>query len=278
VLCLLGAQAAGCEVDAALPAAVAVELAHNFSLLHDDVMDHDEERRHRPTAWAVFGDAAAILGGDALVILAQAVLLGAASPHRGEAAAVLADATTAMVTGQARDMAFESQREVSIEDCLEMVAGKTAALLSCSSALGAVLGGGPAEISDGLRQFGFHVGVAFQAIDDILGIWGRPEVTGKPAGNDLRHAKKTLPVVAALAARTERSEHLAALLDKARLDDGEIVVAAGLVDECGGRAWTVGEAERQADLALRALDQCLPPPEVRDAMADIVSFVTARDY
>src|SRR5205085_6091659 len=132
-LALLSAEAVGAPSTVAVPGAVALELVHNFSLLHDDVIDDDRERRHRPTVWALFGVGNAIITGDALFALALDVLLESGSPETGaRAASSLVASTSAMIAGQARDMAFESRVDVSLDECIAMEAGKTGALLACA--------------------------------------------------------------------------------------------------------------------------------------------------
>ena len=197
-IALLGAQSAGAEPESALPGAVAVELVHNFSLVHDDLMDRDSERRHRATVWAQWDDATAVLAGDAMLSLAHEVLLDVPTPHARAAEMVVAIATRELIRGQALDVAFESRRAVSLDECVAMARGKTGPLMSASAAIGAVLAGAPTVVTDALAAYGDHVGLAFQLVDDLLGIWGRPEITGKPVYSDLRSHKKTLPVTWAI--------------------------------------------------------------------------------
>lgn len=277
-LALLSAEAVGAPAEVALPGAVAVELVHNFSLLHDDVMDHDTERRHRPTAWALFGMGQAIVAGEALQELAHEVLLRPPTQERVTAGEALARAVSLMIAGQAEDLEFESRLDVSVEECLEMSAHKTGALLSCASSIGAILAGAPDEAVSALAGFGLHLGLAFQAVDDVLGIWGRPEVTGKPAWSDLRQHKKSLPVVAALGSRDPRRDRLTALLSNGNLKEAEMARAAGLVDACGGRALAMQEAERQLALAVSALARAPIAADARAQLIEIAEFVTAREF
>jgi geranylgeranyl diphosphate synthase type I len=211
-LAVLSAEAAWAEAEVGAPGGVAVELVHNFSLLHDDLMDGDRERRHRPTVWALWGASVALLAGDALCSLATAVLLGTANRRAPAAARALAEATSEMIAGQADDLAFERRRNVSVEECMAMSTAKTGALLGCAASIGAILAGAPEATVRALSDFGRHLGVAFQATDDLLGIWGEPATTGKPAGNDIRQRKKSMPIVAALAAGDDCSRELEMLL------------------------------------------------------------------
>ncbi|MFC4586262.1 polyprenyl synthetase family protein [Sphaerisporangium corydalis] len=210
-LVLLAAEAVGGTPEPALPAAVAVELVHNFSLLHDDVMDGDVTRRHRPTAWSVFGVSGAILAGDALLTLAFDVLGAGGHPAAGEGSRVLGAAVLDLVEGQSSDTAFETRDDVGLSECVSMAEGKTGALLGGACALGALFGGGDAEQIEHLRGYGTRLGLAFQLVDDLLGIWGDPAITGKPVYSDLRSRKKSLPVVAALTSNTPAGHELATL-------------------------------------------------------------------
>ncbi len=138
---MLSAEAVGAPASDGIPGALAVEFVHNFSLLHDDVMDGDTERRHRSTAWSVFGSSAAILAGDALLALAFETLLNV-DPVRAQAAQrSLAAATQQLIVGQVGDLEFERRLDVTLDECLEMAAGKTASLLACSASIGAHLVG-----------------------------------------------------------------------------------------------------------------------------------------
>lgn len=250
-LATLSAQAAGAPARVGVLGAVAVELVHNFSLVHDDVMDGDTERRHRPTVWALWGTTSAILTGDALLALAQEVLLEDASPHRAAAARLLAEATRHLIRGQVQDVSFERRGDVTVAECLDMVGGKTGALLSASAAIGAVLAGAPAEMVDALSTFGAHLGIAFQLVDDLLGIWGDPESTGKPVYSDLRSRKKTLPVTYALTHGGRHGRELAGWL--AGSTSGDEARAADLIETAGGRRWAEDEARRRIAAAIDAL-------------------------
>lgn len=274
-LTLLSSEAAGADPRVALAGAAAIELVHNFSLLHDDVMDRDRERRHRPTAWALFGEARAIVAGDALLALALELLLEEPAPERIRAAASLARATSSMVAGQSEDLAFESRLDVSVEECLTMSGHKTGALLSSSCEMGGLLAGAEPDVVRALAGFGYHLGLAFQAVDDLLGIWGKPEATGKPTWSDLRQHKKTLPVVAALSERGKGSDELRLILSDGHLDERSVARAAELVERVGGRARTEGEARRHLDEALAHLGR-VPRPTTR--LVELARFVVGRDF
>ena len=252
---LRAAAAVGGDAEDAVPAAVAVELVHNFTLLHDDVMDRDHTRRHRPTAWCVFGTGQAILAGDALLTLAYEVLAEGGHPAFRPAATALSKAVLAVQDGQALDLSFETRTDVTLAECVRMAQLKTAALLGCATGLGALYGGGSADRVALLRSFGERIGLTFQLVDDLLGIWGDPEVTGKPVHSDLVSRKKSLPVVAALGSDCAAGAKLREVyLASGPLSGGDAAYAADLVAEAGGRRWCqqeIGARYESADEALR---------------------------
>lgn len=271
------AEAVGAEPQAADPGAVAVELVHNFSLLHDDVMDHDTERRHRATAWSLFGIGEAILAGDALLTLAHESLIEPPTSDRLAAAVALSDATGAMITGQAEDLSFEGRMDVTVDACLGMLERKTAALIACACRVGAILGGGSEKEVRALGDFGMHLGLAYQAIDDVLGIWGEEERTGKPTWSDLRRGKRSLPIVAALDAGGADSEHLRKLMDDADRSDERLADIADLIAACGGREMALKIAGTQLGAALERLGSIRTTLPARRSLEEIAGFITTRD-
>jgi geranylgeranyl diphosphate synthase type I len=278
-LAVLCAEAVGGSVVDAVPAAVAVELVHNFSLLHDDVMDRDVSRRHRPTAWTVFGISAAILAGDALLTLAFDVLAASGHSRAQDAMRMISAAVQDLVEGQCEDVSFEDRSDVDLAECLSMAGEKTGALLACSTAIGALYGGGTAGRVEHMRVFGEHLGLAFQLVDDLLGIWGDPQVTGKPVHSDLVSRKKSLPVVAALTAGVPAADELASLYHREDvLSDVELSRAAELVELAGGRSWTQREAVDQLDLALVELSRAAPVARAAAELDVLARLVTRRDH
>jgi geranylgeranyl diphosphate synthase type I len=273
---LLAAEAVGAQAKAALPGAVAIELVHNFSLLHDDVMDGDRERRHRPAVWAQFGMGEAIIAGDALLALAQRILLADPKRQGERAARELNRATAEMIEGQSEDLSFEARVDVSIEECLTMSRHKTSALISAAAGIGGILGGGDEQNIGALRSFGTHLGLAFQAVDDDLGIWGDPAVTGKPAANDLRQRKKTIPVVHALAG--DDGSELRALLSKGKPTESELRRAVDIIDRSGSREWTRDLAWRNLVTSMSALEGALLLPQAADELRQLAGFVVRRDF
>lgn len=273
-LVLLAAQAVRATPEAALPGAVAVELVHNFSLLHDDVMDGDTERRHRPTVWRLFGTPTAILAGDALLTLAMQVLDRACPAVTGG----LTTAVQRLIAGQSADVGFEHRIDVELSECLDMAGGKTGALMRFATEVGALLGGAGPATAALFAEFGHNLGMAFQLVDDLLGIRGSPEATGKPVLADLRVRKKTVPVVAALNSGTRAG---AALRDLYRQSDPptkeELHTMADLIDRSGALAWTRDRAQRYVVKAVSCLDQVAAPAPIHAALNDLTRFILERD-
>jgi geranylgeranyl diphosphate synthase, type I len=278
-LVLCSGQAVGGTAAAAVPAAVAVELAHNHSLLHDDVMDGDLTRRHRRTAWSVFGVNPAILAGDALLVLALDVLAGSGHPAAADGIRMLTAAVQDLLDGQSADLSFEQRAQVELAECVRMAQHKTAALLGCACAVGAAFGGGRPEQVAYLRGFGMLLGLAFQHVDDLLGIWGDPAVTGKPVHSDLRSGKKSLPVVAALASQTPAGRELAALYHRGvPLSETAAARAAELIDLAGGRAWSQAQADDLIAQAIRELYSADPTPRAAAELGALAALATHRDH
>jgi geranylgeranyl diphosphate synthase type I len=275
-LALLSTSAAGAEEPVGLVGALAIELVHNFSLIHDDIIDRDVERRHEPTLWAKYGVGPALIAGDALSALAFQLLLEEPTPERVRAAQLLADAVQSMIAGQAEDMASEHKPFLTVEECLQMEAGKTGALLACAASIGAVLAGADEVTVKALTQYGDHLGIAFQAIDDMLGVWGDPSTTGKPVGNDLRLRKKTLPISIAYSKGFDIFAEAANPLDE-QLSDDAVNEAMVLLDECGARYETMELAGKELEAALAALDGATIVDAARAELIVTARFVVERD-
>lgn len=277
-IALVSAEAVGARPEAALVGAVALELVHNFSIVHDDVMDGDAERRHRATLWSLYGVGQAIVVGDALLSLAHQLLLEDTRPEADAAAMELALATMEMIRGQSDDLAFESRVDVTEDECLAMSARKTGALLSCAAALGGILGGAGTATVAALRAYGRHVGLAFQAVDDVLGVWGAPSATGKPVANDLRRHKKTLPVVWALRRGGPVGDELAGLLSNGGLSERAVERAVALLEAAGARDATERIAAEHLRAAEAALDGARLAPGPATELRAIASFVVGRSF
>jgi geranylgeranyl diphosphate synthase, type I len=275
-LALLSASAAGANDDVGLVGAVAIELVHNFSLIHDDIIDRDVERRHSPTLWAKYGVGSALIAGDALSTLAFQLLLDEPTIERVQAAQSLAEALQAMIAGQAADIASESKLSLTVEECLAMEAGKTGALLACAASIGAILAGADVSVINALSDFGDHLGLAFQAIDDLLGVWGDAGVTGKPVGNDLRLRKKTLPIAIANAKGFDVFVDVQSTVEQ-ELSDTDVAEAMVLLDECGARYETMEFATNELAAALAVLNGADLAESARVELAVVARYVIERD-
>ncbi|MFD5231484.1 polyprenyl synthetase family protein [Streptomyces qaidamensis] len=273
-LAVLGAEAAGAPGRAGVAAAVAVELVHTFSLLHDDVMDGDADRRGRPTVWKAYGTGPAVLAGDALFALAVETL--AAQPGGAVAVRTLSVALGDLVRGQADDLLFADRpwtgpERVRPDEYRAMAERKTGALLGCAAALGAVLGGAGPEAAAALDRAGRHLGIAFQIVDDVLGIWGDPRVTGKPVHGDLRERKKTFPVLVALG--SPLGGRVAALLETGDAPE----TAAALIEEAGGRSAAMAEARRHITAVETALAGAPLAPGPAADLRSLLAYLVRRD-
>jgi len=276
-LAVLSAQAVTGSPDAGIAPAVAVELVHNFSLLHDDVMDRDIERRHRKTGWVAFGEAQAILAGNAMLVRAVEVLL-----ETGEAGArslpALLDATQILISGQSRDLLLEGRSSVEVDEVVEMEAGKTAALLACSSSIGALAAGADPATVAALYTYGHELGIAFQLVDDILGVVGDPRRTGKSSSSDVRAGKRSAPIVAALTSGTAAGDRLTELLkDGPPTTEQDVALATELIRDSGGLEWAGAQADARLAKALAAIAVLSLTDPAAAQLAAIADFIVNRD-
>lgn len=277
-LTLVSAEALGGSMADALPAAVAIELVHNFSLLHDDVMDGDRLRRCRPTAWTIFGVGNAILAGDSLLSLACELLASSQHPRAHDSLDCLTTAVQAMIEGQAADLALQQRDDINLAACEKMAELKTGALLGCSCALGALAAHASPDRVASMNAFGTSMGLAFQYVDDLLGIWGEAERTGKSTQSDLVVGKKSLPVAAALTSKTTAGEQLAAFYRQSRTEvsTADCEQAATLIAEAGGQTWSQSRADALLTEALEHLQQAQPVARIAELHA-LAELVTHRD-
>jgi geranylgeranyl diphosphate synthase type I len=258
LLVLLTNAAAGGEWEQALPAAAAVELIHNFSLIHDDIEDNSPLRRRRPTVWKLWGVAQAINTGDSMFTLAHLALLRLSETTSPDiviqAISVLQETCLRLTQGQYLDIAYETRGDLSLEDYWPMVSGKTAALLAACTELGALV----ADVSEPRRtayhQFGYSLGLAFQAQDDLLGIWGDSALTGKSAKSDLLAGKKSLPVLFGLCQRGIFAKRWS----QGSINADEIPALAAQLELEGARKYTEDNANHLTEKALRALEVATP--------------------
>lgn len=259
LLTMLACAAAGGAWQTALPAAAAVELVHNFSLLHDDIEDRSDTRRGRPTVWKRWGLAQGLNTGDAIFALARLagyrlLSLGVRASTVLEVQSTLDHACLELTKGQFLDIDFEARDTVEETEYWAMIEGKTAALLSAATSIGALVAGAAVDTVRAYAEFGRNLGLAFQIQDDILGIWGDPAVTGKPAGDDLRTHKHTLPVVLGLRV----SAPFATAWQARRTDETAVADMAAWLEAAGCRQTCDEQAQDHTQLALTALAAAEP--------------------
>lgn len=276
-LCLFAGELFGAAPEVILPGAVAVELIHNFSLVHDEVQDRDAERHHRPTVWAIHGEGQAINAGDYLITRAIDALAGGATPpdHAVAALRVLNGAMARMIAGQWSDIAFEARLDVTAAEYIEMIRGKTGALLGAPLAIGATLAGGSSEQAGSLQLWGETVGLAFQVRDDYLGIWGNPDFTGKSNVNDLLRKKKTLPVVHGF--EHDPSGAVRAAYEQDAISEADVPVIVGALERAGTPEFVRDQAARLTADADRILADFELPEPARTALRAIGAYLVERD-
>ena len=273
------------DVEPVLPFAAAVELVHNWSLVHDDIEDGDRTRRGRPALWTIVGEPHAINIGDCTYALALRCIERSPA-HVAELLSQLARMAVDLTVGQMRDLTFETVPDIGVDRYLEMIEGKTGALMRCSTYGGALVGSDDPRVAGAFGEFGRRLGLSFQIRDDVLGIWGTDAETGKPTGADIRRRKKSLPIVLAL----ERAEGSArALLQRiyARrhpltVADEQFVMEA--LDDCGARELAQAWARRHRGEALAALAPLAARATAPDARVPfaalevLADFVTERNH
>jgi geranylgeranyl diphosphate synthase type I len=272
LLTLLSCSAVGGEWTTALPVSSSIELIHNFSLIHDDIEDGSETRRGMTTVWKRWGIPRAINIGDAVFILARL------SAHRMRDHSVPAEiilqlfeildqACLHLTIGQDMDLTFETREDVTEDEYLKMIEGKTSALLAAATSCGGVVAQANSNLVETLRVFGHHLGLAFQIRDDILGIWGEPEKTGKSSGDDLRTRKKTLPVIYGLSSSSE----FKTLWESSEIDLNTIDSMREVLDQAGVRAYAETQSEEHTKIALEVIHSL---PDFNPALEQITALAS----
>lgn len=277
-LSLWACEALGGDPVWALPAAVSVELIHNFTLIHDDIQDGDEQRRHRPTVWSIWGMAQGINAGDGMLAVAMRTLLapGVFSDRRMRAAHALTAAVVDVVEGQCLDISLEGTAAVSEATYLRLATAKTGALMGASLSAGAILAGADDRVIRNFDDAGRLLGLAFQIRDDWLGTWGDPLLTGKGRNGDLERRKLTYPVVAAFAvAQPPRRRELRRLFADRRPGNDERL--RSVLEELGGPTLTATAPLVLARDAVALLDACNLPPDALEDFAEVAIHAAERD-
>ncbi len=278
LMCLLSCEAVGGNWNHALPVAAAIELAHNFSLIHDDIEDNSDKRRGRTAVWKVWGLAQGLNAGDGMFVLARLALdrlceRGLSESRTCAVSFIFDHATLALCQGQFLDLGFESRLDVSVDEYLEMIEGKTAALISAATHIGALLGTDDRRTANAFGQFGDKCGLAFQIVDDILGIWGNARVTGKSAATDILTKKKSLPVIFGL----ERSPALRDIYSQESIRTDQVPHVLALLDGVEARAYAQAKADEYRAAALAAIDGTELQNRATSTLRSIAEAMTNRN-
>lgn len=284
VLCLLTCDALGGPWRQALPVAAAIELVHNFSLIHDDIQDSSMERRGRPTVWSIWGQPQAINAGDGLHALALSSLLRLGEigiPHEKtvRAARILGEASLRLCEGQFRDISYEDRLDIKVNDYLAMISGKTAVLFSSSVEIGALMATDDESLMAGLRNFGHALGMTFQVHDDVLSIFGDEKTTGKPSASDIQKRKKTLPVIYALEkTRGANRERLRQVYRKKTIEPADVEDVLRVLNKLDARGFTEDMSKKYYQQALSELDALDISQLARTEFQTIAAFLLSREY
>lgn len=283
-LCLFSCEAVGGARERAMPAAAAMELIHNFSLIHDDIQDRDETRHHRKTLWAIWGIPKALVAGNVLRIVADSTLddlqsVGVSSSRALPVVEQLTQAYLEMIEGQYLDISFEGQSEVGLKQYLDMIARKTGALIRCSFTMGALIGSQNIGDANAFRESGRALGFLFQVRDDILGIWGDEESTGKPVGADIRRKKNAFPAVYAMSqAQGEDKRHLLSIYCKSELSDADVEDVLHIMDVLNVREHAHTLAVEEAEVAMDALAAVEMEHSARREYENLLEFLLYREH
>lgn len=282
-LTIKSCEAAGGKNKDAVPFAAALEILHNFTLIHDDVMDHDELRRGIPTVHTKFGEPMAILVGDLLFAKVYQSVLDYAPAHMSSDDIIntlqkLTDAIIVLCEGQALDVRFPKATDVTEDDYLSMVGAKTSALFKACAEVGAIVAGASTKTIDSLGNFAWSAGIAFQIVDDILGITAEEIILGKPVGSDIREGKKTIIMIHAL--KNAKQEQLAVLLDAMKGKESSpdtIESAVKIIEEIGSIDYARKKASNYLKNAIESIGT-LDDSDAKNTLIKLVKYFTQREY
>ncbi|MFQ6135638.1 MAG: polyprenyl synthetase family protein [Candidatus Hydrothermarchaeales archaeon] len=283
-LCLLTYNALSGVYDKALPAAAAIELIHNFSLIHDDIEDRDTTRRHKPAVWKLWGEAQGINTGDGMHVLANLAALRLRDRNVSDSRIVdvlkiLNETVMALCEGQHLDMSFEDAMDVTTDMYLDMISRKTATLIEASTHIGALLATEDEGVIKHFKNFGRRIGIAFQIRDDIIGVWEKSESTGKPKASDIRNKKKTLPVIYAFEKSSkEQCKVMQGIYKKEGLDDDDVKAVLDILHGVGSYEYSQDMAKRYEDEALKELSNVGIKNEAMDKLTELAMFLVRRKY
>jgi len=283
-LVLKSCEIVGGNTSDALPLAAGIELLHTFTMIHDDIMDRDLKRRGMRTVHAIWGIPTALVAGDFLftkvydAILRHTDLNHVPMERVLRALNAITEANIKICEGQVLDMLFEKSEVVTEEEYFKMIGGKTAALLAASAESGAIIGGGSESEILSLKQFAYYGGIAFQIVDDVLGLTADEKVLGKPIGSDLREGKRTLIIIHALNhANMEQRKTILSVLGSKKVSIEETKNVVGILHRLGSIEYAISNAKRYLDMSNSQLDKFSDSPTKR-LLLDLNDFIIRREY
>ena len=280
-LALLACEAVGGDVKKIMPAAASVELLHTFTLVHDDIMDKDSQRRGKPTVHSLWGDDIGILVGDALYSSAFSAISdlrkkGLDDSRVLDCIEALIEANESVHQGQLMDMIFESKERVGEREYLDMIGKKTGALIEASVRIGCIAGGGSKKQINGFRTYGMNCGLGFQIRDDILDLVAKPKDFGKPVGSDIRSGKKTIMVIHALKnSGQEKLSELESILGNQKATDEEVQKALDIMNDAGSIDYASAMLEELIKEARSCLD-VIGDSKAKDNLLSIADYILER--
>lgn len=274
ILCSLVCKLTGGNLEDSYPPGIALELTHNFSLVHDDIQDKDLLRRGRETVWSIWGIAQGINVGDAMIALSHRAILDSHLSYdkKCKMINILDNAIFKLCQGQFLDVTFENRDDVSIEDYLLMVQGKTCSMFEASTGMGVIVSNRE-ELFNEFVSIATNLGLAFQILDDILGLWGDPKVTGKPVGSDLRQNKKTFPIIYGI----KEFPNLREIILKRDKTDKEIEYIISALDNYGIKDRCQRDARTYLDNARRIIEDLPLGRSEKEILFELTRYLENRD-
>lgn len=277
VLCLMGNELFGPMEEDAWALATAIELFHNFTLIHDDIMDRAPLRRGKPTVHDKYGSSTAILTGDVMMVVAYEYIGKIASPHIRRILHLFNQTAAQVCEGQQLDMDFETREQVTMEEYLHMIGLKTSVLLAASLQLGSILGGAGLGNQDKIYQFGKNLGLAFQIQDDYLDCYGDADKFGKKVGGDIVANKKTFLLIKTLEVATAAQRRRMKELETAAPDE-KIAGMLQLFHDCGVDAWVRELKDKYRQAAVQSLEDIAVLSVRKEPLRELIDFLLQREY
>lgn len=277
VSCLMGNELFDDISKDAWPVATAIELFHNFTLIHDDIMDKAPLRRNQPTVHAKYGEATALLGGDVMLIVAYDYLNKVSTDYLHQVISLFNQTAKEVCEGQQLDMDFEKQEVVKMDEYIRMIELKTSVLLAASLRLGAILGGASQNNQDHIYAFGRNLGIAFQIQDDYLDCYGDPAKFGKQPGGDIIANKKTFLMIKALEmANPAQLKELKRLMQENPED--KVARVLSVFDDCGVNKWAADLKEKYINEAFEHLEEMAVVTVRKEPLRKLAQFLVQREY